>query len=279
MHKNNLKVQPALAEAEVAREARRIFRYLVEDNARLSAVSADWFALHHGARMARRVQKISADVVRHFLRRGWLARGEQPGSYVLSDAGRCWHLRAECRDSDPFQAQHQLRTVEIVKDAEGIARAVEVNQSEDPLGWLLHRRVVTRDQYEAGERLRRDYTLARLAPRLGMDLSAPVVLKSRTPATMVPDLAIAAGQRFRAAMRALGPGLSDLAFDICCALKGLEDAEGIRGWPRRSAKVVLTLALDRLAAHYGLAMTAPARGIVRSWSLDAGNPNSDSAGK
>lgn len=279
MNKNNLKdvSRPSLSDGEVAREARRIFRYLAESNARLSAVSVDWFALHHGARMERRVQKVSANIVDRFLRNGWLTRGEQRGTYVLTDAGRGWLARAECTDGDPFQAQHQLRTVEIVKDAEGVARAVEVNQAEDPLGWLLHRRVVTRDQYEAGERLRRDYTLAQLAPRLGMDLSAPVVLKSRRPASMVPDVAIAAGQRFRAAMRALGPGLSDLAFDICCALKGLEDAEGVRGWPRRSAKVVLSLALDRLAAHYGLAMTAPSRGIVRSWSIDDGNPDSDFA--
>ncbi|HEX2594272.1 MAG TPA: DUF6456 domain-containing protein [Rhizomicrobium sp.] len=265
------KAKPAFAEAELAREARRIFRYLAERDARLTAVSTDWYALHHGARMERRVQKVAAAAVDRFFRNGWLSRSEPVGSFVLSDAGKGWLARAECADADPFQAQHQLLVPARVKDDRGIPQPVTVNQAEDPLGYLLYRRVVTREQYEAGERLRRDYTFSKIAPRLGMDFTAEVVSKSRNPSVVLPDLAIAAGQRFRAALRLLGPDLSDIAFDVCCALKGLEDVETTRDWPRRSAKVVLALALDRLATHYGLATTAPARGAMRSWTLEEGD--------
>jgi hypothetical protein len=65
----------------------------------------------------------------------------------------------------------------------------------------------------------------------------------------------------------VGPGLSDLLFDVCCALKGLETAEKDKGWPRRSGKVVLALALDRLAAHYGI-RGASTRAPIRSWSAE-----------
>jgi hypothetical protein len=261
-------VRATLTDAEIAREARRIFRYLRETNARLSAVDAQDYALHHGARMERRVQKVPADIVEHFRRNGWLSRGDKPESFVLSEAGKGWLARADSTSSDPFQAQHQLRTVAFVKDPDGIAQRVEVNHGEDPLGWLLYRRVVGKAQYDAGERLRCDFTFARLAPRLGINLQDPRVLRSRAPAESIPDRAIAAGQSFRAAMRAVGPGLCDLLFDVCCDLKGLEDAESERGWPRRSAKVVLRLALDRLAEHYGIATIAPSHGKIRSWMID-----------
>ena len=149
------------------------------------------------------------------------------------------------------------------------ARSVILNEGESPLGWMRKRSIVDATQYAAGERLRRDFTLAQLAPRLGVDLSAPVVLGSRgaNNAAFISETALAAKQRFSSAMKGVGPGLSDLLFDVCCHLQGLEEAKRAKSWPRRSAKVVLRIALDRLAAHYG--MRAPERARVRSWREEA----------
>ena len=139
----------------------------------------------------------------------------------------------------------------------------------------MHQRGLVGDvQCAAGERLRRDFTLAQLAPRLGVDYSAPVLFGRRAakPAASLPETVIAAKQRFAKAMSAAGPGLSDILFDVCCHLSGLSQSERTRGWPRASAKVVLQIALDRLARHYGMT-GAPAPRRLRAWAVSEEEPS------
>ncbi|WP_348636241.1 DUF6456 domain-containing protein [Sphingomonas sp. LaA6.9] len=57
----------------------------------------------------------------------------------------------------------------------------------------------------------------------------------------------AAKQRSDAAIVAVGPGLSDVLWRVACA-----NAEKALGWPMRTGKLILSLALDRLADDYGL---------------------------
>jgi hypothetical protein len=84
------------------------------------------------------------------------------------------------------------------------------------------------------------------------------------------DTVIAARQSVHQALDAVGPEFAGLLLDICCFLKGLEDIERERAWPARSGKVVLQLALARLARHYGYSDRArgPARAPVRTWLAD-----------
>jgi Domain of unknown function (DUF6456) len=251
----------SLSGHEVEREARRIFRKLASGAFYLAPRDGENFALCLRGRTTSML--VSAAMVREWLKRGWLAAREGAReSFVLSDAGEGWFVRIQTI-SQPFAAQHQLRRRRLMATPHG-EEIVIVNEGESTLGWLKKRGIVDSVQCDAGERLRRDFTLAQLAPRLGVDLSAPVVLGMRgAKSASISDMALAAKQRFSAAMKSVGPGLSDLLFDICCHLIGLEDAERTKGWPRRSGKVVLRIALDRLAMHYG--MRAPARAKVRVW--------------
>jgi hypothetical protein len=70
-----------------------------------------------------------------------------------------------------------------------------------------------------------------------------------------PDLAgsqIDAKRRFQSAVDAAGPGLADILWRVVCAGEGMRHAETALGWPARAGKLVLTLALDRVAGYYRL---------------------------
>lgn len=134
-------------------------------------------------------------------------------------------------------------------------RSVTVNQRESPLGWLRARGLVDARQFEAGERLRADYEMASLGPRVTMRWSAapgPSGRRGPPPALDPTTAGIAAKRRFDEALSGLGPGLSDILWRVVCAGEAMPEAERALGWPSRAGRLVLTLALDRLADRYGL---------------------------
>ena len=148
--------------------------------------------------------------------------------------------------------------VERAVDANGVTnrpggrgRSVTVNLRESPLGWLAARGLVTARQSEAGERLRADYERAQLAPGVTMRWGATRV-DGGSEALDPTTAQIAAKRRFHAALDAAGAGLQDVLWRVVCAGEGLPAAEKALGWPARAGRVVLTLALDRVASHYGL---------------------------
>jgi hypothetical protein len=133
------------------------------------------------------------------------------------------------------------------------ARSVTVNLAESPLGWLKARGLVDARQYAAGETLRADWERAGLGPRVTMRWDAPPPGKaaSAAPAAAAPVIArIAARRRFDEAVAAVGGGLADVLWRAVCAGEGMRDVERALGWPARAGRIVLTIALDRLADHY-----------------------------
>lgn len=133
-------------------------------------------------------------------------------------------------------------------------RSVTVNLAESPLGWLRARGLVTARQFDAGEALRRDWEWAQLSAAVTMRWDcapAGVGFGPVEPADLTAAQ-VAAKRRFEAAVAAVGTGLADILWRVVCAGEGMRDAERALGWPARAGRLVLALALDRLADHYRL---------------------------
>lgn len=130
-------------------------------------------------------------------------------------------------------------------------RTATVNLGESPLGWLHARGHLSDRQFAAGERLRADWETAQLAPNITMRWD-PVRVKGTggDRGLSQSERQLAARQRFDAAAQAAGPGLADVLWRVVCAGESLPDAEKSLEWPVRSGKLVLKLALDRVADYY-----------------------------
>jgi len=147
-----------------------------------------------------------------------------------------------------------------------------VNEAESPLARLFLRKDsngkawLDADQFEAGERLRRDFERGGLQPRISANWTASVGGRGRGAgaASELSDFALDCRRRVNAAIEALEPSLAGVALDICCFLKGLEQVERERRWPPRSAKLMLRTALSVLADHYGL-RAGRAQARMRHW--------------
>lgn len=130
-------------------------------------------------------------------------------------------------------------------------RSVTVNIAESPLSWLFARGHIDERLYDAGERLRADYERSQLSAGITMRWD-PVRIKGagNDQGLTATERQIAARTRFSQAIDAAGKGLEDILWRVVCAGETLPDAERAMAWPARSGKLVLRLALDRVADYY-----------------------------
>ena len=144
-------------------------------------------------------------------------------------------------------------TSEGPRRKQGVAprrRSVTVNLAESPLGWLHAHGHLDDRLFAAGERLRADYERAQLSPGVTMRWE-PVRIRGVGGARLAPtERQLAARQRFDGAIAAAGKGLEDILWRVVCACETVPAAEKALEWPARSGKLVLRLALDRVADFY-----------------------------
>lgn len=193
-------------------------------------------------------------------------RGERPGVRDRPGPQRRGDRRAAAGDAP------------VAKRAtERMAVVEQLGSRRDSKG----RPLLTEIQVAAALRLARDFSTGQLQPRITARWSAEAVSEKRrrgAPGVGVDlhEAAAAAQARARSALAAAGGDLANIAIDVCCFERGLEAIEAQRHWPPRSARIVLGLALDRLAEHYGMAReTSNGVAATRRWNDIDFRPTAD----
>ncbi len=130
------------------------------------------------------------------------------------------------------------------------SRTVTVNLAESPLAWLHARGHLSERLLDAGEKLRADYERSALSASVTMRWDTVRVKSTGDRGLSPSERQIAARQRFDGAIKAAGKGLEDILWRVVCAGEALPDAEKTLGWPARSGKLVLKIALERVAEYY-----------------------------
>ena len=181
---------------------------------------------------------------------------------LLAEApkGQAGFAEAPARFGDRFGDQHrEWGEKSMMEPGASAPRTLRYNVAESPLAGLARRKDKTGKPFlsdelvTAGERLREDFELAQMGPRVAQNWENFLTAGDRGsfgagagPASGPSD----ARARVSAALADLGPGLGDVVLRCCCFLEGLEAAEKRMGWSARSGKIVLRIALERLRRHY-----------------------------
>lgn len=263
-------------ESEVEKEARRILRRLCEAHTfLLVSPEMDKAAVFKEAVPGRRnrIAVVDREIAQMFALREWIEgkHSGRVGIYKITNTGKSALKRLLSDDrkrrgsasaysdsSSPFQDQHRDIGERFVAEGDTV-RKLRYNLAESPLTALARKKAPDGSPYlmpehlAAGERLREDFELAQMGPRVAQNWENFLTSSTRGgPAGSGEgsDGATRARDRVAAALKELGPGLADVAFRCCCFLEGLETAEKRLGWSARAGKVVLRISLQRLAEHY-----------------------------
>ncbi|AVO39894.1 DUF6456 domain-containing protein [Pukyongiella litopenaei] len=260
-------------------EAIRVMRRLCESGAVLAVAEGMDKAVvvrDDGAAAGTRTAVVDTQIARVLALRDWITC-DNPGRvsrYRITTSGRSElarmladrENRARAQSDQgfaeaqtPFGDQHRAFAEKQVRGDDGNLRRVRYNMSESPLLALARRKdrdgglFLSADLVAAGERLREDFELAQMGPRVAQNWDRFLTGGGRggfVPDSGVGDGPSGARDRVARALTDLGPGLSDVALRCCCYLEGLELAEKRMGWSARSGKIVLRIALQRLKRHY-----------------------------
>jgi hypothetical protein len=257
-----------LTQDRIDQEAKRILRRLCEPQAVLAVAMEMESAVvvretEEGGSL--RTAVVDREIAQAMALKEWITCPEPVGRinrYFITNSGRAALRKLTAADENRASGFSEKRDMFEGADKgwkferePGDVRTSRYYVTESPLLGLARRKdrdgepFLTKDFVAAGERLREDFELSLLGPKITQSWEG-FMATPEDGSGDGPVGALAARKRVRDAMADLGPGLGDVVLRCCCLLEGLEVTEKKLGWSARSGKIVLRIALQRLSRHY-----------------------------
>ena len=231
----NALIMRELDDGEIVRTA-----VIGRSEAQLLALN-DWIEVQQSGRVSRyKITKVGRSALKRMIAAQTDTTGFAEAPSVFGEQHKDWGIRIIAGEDRTETKPHK------------------VNLSDSPITLLSRRKgkdgkaFLSAELVTAGERLREDFELSQMGQNITQNWDTILTgqIDGGQRDTGNPSSASSASERFKSAMKALGPGLSEIALYCCCMQQGMEIAEKRLGWSARSGKIVLRIALQRLRKHY-----------------------------
>jgi hypothetical protein len=211
--------------------------------------------------------RLPAGLARYAISRGLLQSDEKRG-LIVTDAAPKWIKRTKSGAATPiasgniFGSQHWDLAEREIFDASGDLVLVHANVEDSPLLRLYRQldgdgiRFLSEAEFAAGEKFRQDYARSAMGRMSASNWGSVRQGNSAARAAFGADhgtgAALDARRRVMDALGTVGPVLDRVLFALLVREQEVRILETDLSWPKRSGKIVLKIALSRLARHYGL---------------------------
>lgn len=231
------------------------------------------------------VKKLPPKLIEFMFEHKWLKLNDK--IYAATDLGRNWvsefiyflDLKPENEVHSEVDKNRISGRQEVNNLAISMSHAVvqTFDQEYSPIIKLYNRqrniahKYLTDIHLQAGQKLFETFITANLQPNVTMNWeNLQSVRQSHYTGgkqATYSETVYSARRQLYASLLHVGEEFAAILVEICLFGNGLEATEKAMNWPARSGKLLLTMALDRLAEHFQIIPSEPKIGRYLAWAL------------
>ncbi|MGL1922066.1 MAG: DUF6456 domain-containing protein [Hyphomicrobiales bacterium] len=271
-----------LCKNEFEREARIILQLMIKKKHVIKKLPFEQMALYRqSTQQLVFVKKLPAAIVKNMANHKWLKLFDL--IYNYTEVGQKWlaefiyFINLEENSHTDNMAEGEGENLKLASLPRRRSQTVlESGGDYSPIYKLYNRQRNIRHKYlnethlQAGQQLFDKFVNANLQPNITMNweklASAPQPHYTGVKDTGLGESLYLARKQLYEALEYVGEDFAAILVEVCLFGNGLEATEKALAWPARSGKLLLTMALDRLAQYYKIDVKQKPKSMYLAWA-------------